>query len=63
MSAVDARTVTVAEAKTRVIRAINKNRPLFLWGPPGVGKSELCQGITRTQRSQLGITRPADIKL
>ena len=43
MSAVDSRTVTVKEAISRVTRAIKANRPLFLWGPPGVGKSELCQ--------------------
>lgn len=60
MSAVDARTVTVAEAKTRVIRAINKNRPLFLWGPPGVGKSELCQGIVDS--GALGKAKLIDIR-
>jgi MoxR-like ATPase len=45
MSTVDARTVTVKEAVSRVTRALKKDRPLFIWGPPGVGKSELCQYI------------------
>ena len=39
MSAVDARTVTVQEAIRRVTLALKCDRPLFLWGPPGVGKS------------------------
>lgn len=27
------------------LRAIQANRPLFLWGPPGIGKSELVENI------------------
>ena len=45
MSDVDVRTVTLAEAETRIVRAFRKKRPVFLWGMPGVGKSELMQKI------------------
>lgn len=38
---IESRTVTIAEARSRVMRCLNARRPVFLWGPPGVGKSEL----------------------
>lgn len=41
------RTVTATEAKSAILRCFNKKRPLFLWGPPGIGKSELIAGITK----------------
>jgi hypothetical protein len=48
MSAVtESRTVTAVEAKAAILRCFTKQRPLFLWGPPGIGKSELIEGITR----------------
>jgi hypothetical protein len=40
------RTLTATEAKTAVLRCFKKKRPVFLWGPPGIGKSELVEGIT-----------------
>ena len=42
---VDSRQITLKEAKSRVLKCLKLKRPLFLWGPPGVGKSELFQGI------------------
>ena len=57
---VDTRTVTVKEAESRMIRAFKNKRPLFLWGPPGVGKSELCQGIA--DKGILGNTLLVDIR-
>ena len=44
-SATENRTVTATEAKTAILRCFDKKRPLFLWGPPGIGKSELVEGI------------------
>ena len=41
------RTVTATEAKAAILRCFTKQRPLFLWGPPGIGKSELVEGITK----------------
>ena len=60
MSAVDARTVTVKEAVSRVTRAIKKDRPLFVWGPPGVGKSEMFQFIVDS--GVLGKAKLIDIR-
>jgi hypothetical protein len=39
------RTVTANEARRSILRCFKKQRPLFLWGPPGIGKSELVAGI------------------
>ena len=44
-AAVDSRTVTLAEAKTRILDAFEIQQPVFLWGLPGVGKSELMEQI------------------
>ena len=46
MSVSENRTVTVSEAKSRLKRAFKVKRPVFLWGPPGVGKSELVADLT-----------------
>ena len=43
----ESRTVTATEAKAAILRCFSKQRPLFLWGPPGIGKSELIEGITK----------------
>jgi len=40
------RTVTSEGARRSIVKAFAKKRPIFLWGPPGIGKSELAQGIT-----------------
>ena len=45
MSVTDHRTVTAVEAKTAILRCFKKQRPVFLWGPPGIGKSEVVAGI------------------
>ena len=47
MAVTENRTVTATEAKSAILRCFNKQRPLFLWGPPGIGKSELVAGITK----------------
>jgi len=60
MTAVDNRTVTVKEAISRVTRALKKDRPVFIWGPPGVGKSELCQYIVDS--GDLGKSKLIDIR-
>lgn len=38
-------TVTPNEARSRVMRAFKAKRPVFLWGPPGVGKSDVIAQI------------------
>lgn len=42
----ETRTVTSREARNLLmITAIRRQRPVFLWGPPGIGKSELVHNI------------------
>ena len=45
---IDARTVTIAEARSRVMRCLRVQRPVFLWGPPGVGKTSLARSIAES---------------
>ena len=40
------RTVTAKQAHKRIMKCFKKQRPVFMWGPPGIGKSDLVQGIT-----------------
>ena len=63
----DARTVTSAQARKSLLTAFNVKRPLFLWGPPGIGKSELVEGITKELGGlmidlRLGQMEPTDIR-
>ena len=63
----DARTVTSAQARKSLLTAFTVKRPLFLWGPPGIGKSELVEGITRDLGGlmidlRLGQMEPTDIR-
>ena len=45
MSISENRTVTPNEARSRLLRAFKAQRPVFLWGPPGVGKSDVISQI------------------
>lgn len=38
-------TVTPNEARSRVLRAFKIKRPVFLWGPPGIGKSDIVASL------------------
>ena len=63
----DSRTVTAVQARKSLLRAFKVQRPLFLWGPPGIGKSELVEGITRDLGGlmidlRLGQMEPTDIR-
>ena len=41
----DTRTVTSTQARKSLLKAFKVKRPLFLWGPPGIGKSELVEEL------------------
>jgi len=61
------RTVTSVEARSALLRCFKKQRPVFLWGPPGIGKSELVASIGEelggiTLDLRLGQTEPTDIR-
>jgi hypothetical protein len=61
------RTVTPNEARSRLLRAFKVKRPVFLWGPPGVGKSELVADLTEELGGlcidlRLGQMEPTDLR-
>ena len=63
----DNRTVTAIQARKSLLKAFEVKRPLFLWGPPGIGKSELVEGITNDLGGlmidlRLGQMEPTDIR-
>jgi hypothetical protein len=46
MAASDNLTVTSVQARKALLTAFKAQRPVFIWGPPGIGKSETVQEIT-----------------
>ena len=67
MAVTEHRSVTPSEARTRVLRAFKNKRPVFLWGPPGIGKSDLVAGLTEELGGhmidlRLGQMEPTDIR-
>jgi len=40
--------VRPSDSKDIVLRAMKASRPIFLWGPPGIGKSELVEQIVNS---------------
>lgn len=63
----ESRTVTALQARKSLLKAFQVKRPLFLWGPPGIGKSELVEGITNELGGlmidlRLGQMEPTDIR-
>lgn len=45
-AATDSITVTSIQARKAILKAFKVKRPVFLWGPPGIGKSEVVESIT-----------------
>jgi MoxR-like ATPase len=63
----ETRTVTAIGARKAIRKCFNKKRPLFLWGPPGIGKSEVVADITAEMGGlmidlRLGQMDPTDIR-
>jgi len=61
------RTVTAVGARKAIKKCFAKKRPLFLWGPPGIGKSEVVADITAEMGGymidlRLGQMDPTDIR-
>lgn len=55
------RTIKMSEANKLLVKTFQKKRPVFLWGPPGIGKSELVEGIGAS--GVLGNTKVIDMRL
>jgi hypothetical protein len=54
-------------AKRAISKAIQKRRPVFLWGPPGIGKSDIVKQIGEDKKREvidvrLALWEPTDIK-
>ena len=67
MENIATRTVSPNNAKKAIIRAFKKKRPLFVWGPPGIGKSDIVHQIGDTMEAlvidiRLSLWEPTDIK-
>jgi hypothetical protein len=62
------RTLTPSKAKNALQFAMRKKRPIFLWGPPGIGKSDIVAQITQGLPNsylidiRLSLWEPTDIK-
>lgn len=63
----DNRTVTPTAARSAILSCFKAKRPVFLWGPPGIGKSEIVESITSDLKGHMIDLRlaqmdPTDIK-
>jgi hypothetical protein len=61
------RTVSPNSAKASIKHALLKKRPIFLWGPPGIGKSDIVHQIGEQLNAhvidiRLSLWEPTDIK-
>ncbi len=66
-NAIEYRTVTTVGATKAIKVAFKRQRPVFLWGPPGIGKSEVVDGITNEMSGimydlRLGQMDPTDLR-
>ena len=67
MSVTENRSVSPTEARSRILRCFKNKRPVFLWGPPGIGKSEVVAALTEELGGhmidlRLGQMEPTDIR-
>ena len=67
MENIATRTVSPNNAKKAILRAFKKKRPLFVWGPPGIGKSDIVHQIGDSMEAlvidiRLSLWEPTDIK-
>jgi len=67
MENVAIRTLSPNKAKNSIKHAIKKQRPIFIWGPPGIGKSDIVHQIGEYMDAhvidvRLSLWEPTDIK-
>ena len=67
MENIAVRQVSPNNAKKSILRAFNKQRPIFIWGPPGIGKSDIVSQISEDIDAymidvRLSFWEPTDIK-
>ena len=67
MTEIVSRTVGPRSAKKGILKGFSKRRPLFLWGPPGIGKSDIVKQLgdelgAHVIDVRLSLWEPTDIK-
>ena len=67
MENIAVRQVSPNGAKKSIVRAFKKQRPIFIWGPPGIGKSDIVGQIGSDMSAlvidiRLSLWDPTDIK-
>ena len=67
MENIAVRTVSPNSAKKSIVRAFKKKRPLFIWGAPGIGKSDIVGQVASEIDAhmidiRLSLWDPTDIK-
>lgn len=67
MSEIFSRTVGPKDAKKALRKAFKNKRPIFLWGPPGIGKSDVIKQLGEELDAhvidvRLSLWEPTDIK-
>ena len=63
----DVRVVRPSDVRAEINYAMNRKRPVFIWGPPGVGKSEIVDSITQERSGfmidlRLALMEPTDLR-
>jgi hypothetical protein len=63
----ETRTVRPADVKSEVLACINAQRPVMIWGPPGIGKSEIIEQIGKDSNRnvidlRLLLLEPTDLR-
>jgi hypothetical protein len=67
MAEINSRTVGPSSAKKALRKAFKKQRPIFIWGPPGIGKSDIIKQLGTELDAhvidvRLSLWEPTDIK-
>ena len=67
MENISIRQLSPNSAKASIRHAMQKKRPIFLWGPPGIGKSDIVHQIGESLNAKvidirLSLWEPTDIK-
>jgi hypothetical protein len=61
------RVVRIRDARVEILKAMRKKRPVFVWGGPGIGKSDLIGQITNSMSGfmidmRLALMEPTDLR-